>query len=77
MAVFALGAVADPAAIAEFALVAQSAQNRIVKFARRLAVERADGDVTDHEILPNLARQHIGDYGTNQEQLYGQTPTAG
>jgi len=46
MAVLALGAVADPAAVGEFALVAQRAQDRIVEFARRLAVERADGDVT-------------------------------
>src|SRR5207253_1241044 len=53
----ALRAVADPAAVSEFALMPEGAEKRVIKLARRLAVLGADGDIADHENPPEIGRR--------------------
>src|SRR5580698_5163022 len=54
--VAAFGAVADPAAIGEFALMPERAEERVIKLAGRFAVLGADGCVTDHGTPPDNGR---------------------
>src|ERR1700719_1257041 len=69
--VAASGAVSDPAAVCEGALVTDRTQHRVVERAGFLAVERANGGVTDrHGGPPRLAGQSNRDLvGLQSDEL--------
>src|SRR6185312_972229 len=67
-------AIAGPAAFGKFALIAQCLEYRVVEFDRRIAVFRADSDVSDfgHEISSlKLRAKPLPSSGTKQELSFG------